>query len=128
AGVTLTLNGAAVNGGFLRGTGVFALTGNASLSGATTLTTTTVNQTGPATLTNFSNGGTLTNQSGQTLTLDGGVNASSGLLTVNGTTNVGNFVSNGRLAVNPGGTLNSNLGGLVLGGGSVTNIGIYNPN
>src|SRR5439155_23579388 len=37
------------------------------------------------------------------------------------------FVSNGQLTIPPGGTLNGSAGGLVLGGGSVTNIGIYNP-
>src|SRR5207253_2418644 len=59
-GVTLILNGATVNGGFLRGTGVFALSGNTSISGASTLASTTINQVGPATLTNFTNSGTFT--------------------------------------------------------------------
>src|SRR5207248_8966991 len=38
------------------------------------------------------------------------------------------FVSNGQLTIPPGGTLNGSAGGVVLGGGSVTNIGIFNPN
>ena len=42
AGVTLTLNGAAVNGGFLRGPGTFAVTGGTVLSGVTTAISTTV--------------------------------------------------------------------------------------
>ena len=55
-GVTLTLNGAAVNGGFLAsgGTGNFVLTGNAAVNGSTLFGGTTVDVTGPATLTNTS--------------------------------------------------------------------------
>src|SRR5262245_13151345 len=50
SGATLTLNSAAVGGGFLRGAGTLALTGNTVLSGTTTATSTTINQTGPATV------------------------------------------------------------------------------
>src|SRR5439155_3195743 len=49
------------------------------------------------------------------------------LVTINGTANVGDFVSNGRLAVNPRGTLTNSQWTMTFGGGSVTNIGIYNP-
>src|SRR5438105_4708816 len=54
-------------------------------------------------------------------------NGAAGLITVNGTANVGDFVSYGRVAINPGGTLANSQGNLAFGGGSVTNIGIYNP-
>src|SRR5439155_25789902 len=63
-----------------------------------------------------------------TATLTRFTNTSSGLMTVTGTANVSDFVSNGRLAVNPGGNLNNSQGTMTLGGGSVTTIGIYNPN
>ncbi|HEY1380555.1 MAG TPA: autotransporter-associated beta strand repeat-containing protein, partial [Gemmataceae bacterium] len=123
AGVTLTLNGAAVNGGFLRGAGTFALTGGTALSGTSTLTSTTVTQTGPASVANFSNGGAFTVGAGQTLTWNGGTNTSSGRLTVNGTVNATDFVSNGLLTVNPGGLLTHGGSDLVLGGGSTTFVG-----
>jgi fibronectin-binding autotransporter adhesin len=127
SGATLTLNGATVYGGFLRGPGSYVLTGGASLTGVTTFTSTTINQTGSASIVNFANNGNYTVGSGQTLNLSYGTNNSAGRFTVNGTANVGDFVSSGRVSINPGGTLNSTQGGLVVGGGSVTNIGIYNP-
>src|SRR5262249_17778858 len=99
SGATLTLNGATVGGGFLRGSGSFALTGNTAIVGTTTLTSTTSNQTGPASLTNFTNGGSLTNASGQSLAWNGGLNQSSGNITVNGAANVNDFVSNGVLSI-----------------------------
>src|SRR5205823_11121075 len=126
-GVTLTLNGASVGGGFLRGLGTFALTGNSALAGVTTFTTTNLNVTGTASATNFSNNGTVTIASGQSFAMNYATNGSAGLVTINGTANVGDFVSNGRLAVNPGGTLNNTQGTITFGGGSVTTIGIYNP-
>jgi fibronectin-binding autotransporter adhesin len=128
AGAALTLNGARVGGGFLRGTGSFILTGGAALNGASTLTSTTLVQTGPASVTNFSNGGTFTVSAGQTLDWNGGTNTSSGRLGVLGSVNAIDFVSNGQTTVAPNGSLNGGVGGLVFGGGSVTNIGIYNPN
>src|SRR5207248_120906 len=70
----------------------------------------------------------LTNATGQTLTWNGGLNQSSGLFTVNGTTNVSDWTSNGRVAINPGGTLTNGPSNLTFGGGSVTTIGIFNPN
>src|SRR5439155_23303536 len=72
SGVTLTMNGANVYGGFLRGAGTFALTGGAVLNGVTTFTSTTINQTGPASISNFANNGSYTIASGQTLTLSYG--------------------------------------------------------
>src|SRR5205823_9777366 len=129
SGVTLTMNGATIGGGFLRGGGMYALNGNTSLFGATTFSSTTMNVTGPASATNFSNNGTITVAAGQPLTMNFATNGAAGLLTINGTANVSDFVSNGRLAVNPGGTLaNTQTSTMVFGGGSVTNIGIYNPN
>jgi autotransporter-associated beta strand protein len=127
AGVTLTLNGAAVGGGFLRGAGTFVLTGGAALSGVTTYNSTAISQTGPASVNNLTNGGNFTNATGQTLTWGGGVNAAAGRLTVNGTANVSDWSSAGQVAVNPGGTMAAGAGGVVLGGGSVTTVGGYDP-
>jgi len=59
-GVVLTLDGATVGGGFLRGAGTFAVTGGTSLTGVTTFGSTTVSQFGAASYTNFTNGGLLT--------------------------------------------------------------------
>ena len=86
-----------------------------------------LNITGPASATNFSNNGTVTVASGQSFAMNYATNGSAGLVMINGTANVGDFVSNGRLAVNPGGTLTNTQGTISFGGGSVTNIGIYNP-
>ena len=121
-GVTLTLNGATVNGGFLRGAGTFVLTGGTALNGVTTLNSTTLNQTGPVAVTNFTNGGTFTITGGQTLTWNGGANTTTGRLTVNGTANVTDFASSGQLTIHGGGTLNNSGTPLVLGGGSRTTI------
>ena len=96
-GATLTLNGATVGGGFMRGAGTFALTSGTALSGVTTFGTTTLNQTGQAALTNFTSGGTLTNAAATTLTWNGGLNQSAGLFTVNGTAEVNDWSSNGIL-------------------------------
>jgi hypothetical protein len=127
-GVTLTLNGAQVGGGFLRGLGTFALTGNTALSGVTTFNSTNLNVTGPATTNNFSNNGTLTVAASQTFAMNYATNGAAGLFTIDSTANVGDFTSYGRTQVNPGGMLNNTQSTLVFGGGSTTFVGIYNPN
>jgi autotransporter-associated beta strand protein len=105
AGVTLTLNGAAINGGFLRGAGTFALTGGTTLTGATTLNSTTLNQTGSANYVDFSHGGTLTVAPGLATptTFDGFTNHGSGSITVGATSAVylADFQSYGTLTINP---------------------------
>ena len=122
-GVTVTMNGASVGGGFLRGAGTFALAGGTALNGVVTATSTNVNLTGPASVANFINGGNFTVGAGQTLAWNGGTNTSSGRLVVNGTANVKDFVSNGLVTINPGGVLANSGAPLVLGGGSRTLIG-----
>jgi hypothetical protein len=87
------------------------------------LTSTTVTQTGPASVANFSNGGAFTVGAGQSLTWNGGTNTSSGRLTVNGTVNATDFVSNGLLTINPGGVLVNSTSDVVFGGGSTTFVG-----
>lgn len=122
-GATVTLAGATVHGGFLRGAGAFALTGGTALSGVTTLTSTTISQTGPASVANFTNGGSFTVGAGRTLAWNGGTNTSSGRIFVNGTANVSEFVSDGQVNIPTGGVLNNSGSPLVLGGGSRTLIG-----
>jgi fibronectin-binding autotransporter adhesin len=122
AGVTLTLNGAAIGGGFLRGAGAFVLTNGTALNGVTTLTSTTLAQTGTVAVTNFSNGGNFTVSAGQTLSWNGGANTTTGRLTVTGTANVSDFASDGQLTIPSGGMVNNSGSPLFLGGGSRTTI------
>ena len=86
AGVTLTLNGASVVGGFLRGAGTYAVTGGTTLTGVTTLASTIINQTGSASYTNFTNGGTLTIAASVAgaISLNGFTNQGSGSITIGG--------------------------------------------
>jgi autotransporter-associated beta strand protein len=105
SGVTLTLNGAAVNGGFLRGAGVFAVTNGATLSGVTTVSSTALIVTGPGTFANHTNGGKLTVAAGPTnsATLDSFTNQGSGSIIVGATAtvNASEFQTYGTLTINP---------------------------
>jgi hypothetical protein len=123
AAQTLTFNGASVGGGFLRGPGTFALTGGASLIGSNTASGAVVNQTGAASVTNFTNNGQFTLAGGQALTWSNGTNTSAGRLIINGTANVSEFVSDGTITINPGGSINNSAVPMVLGGGSTTTLG-----
>ncbi|MEX2091678.1 MAG: autotransporter-associated beta strand repeat-containing protein, partial [Pirellulales bacterium] len=107
AGVNVTLNGASVGGGFLRGQGAFELTGGTALTGVATLTSTTVTQTGPSSVANITNGGSFTVGAGRTLDWNGGTNTSSGRLVVDGTANVSDFVSDGQVNIPNGGVMNN---------------------
>lgn len=122
AGQAITYDAATINGGFLRGAGTHILTGGSALNGATVNPSATVNQIGPVAVTNFTNNGNYTVEAGQTLPWDGGANTSAGRLTINGTANVGDFLSNGVVTINGGGAINNNGSSLVLGGGSRTTI------
>ncbi|HEY1378138.1 MAG TPA: autotransporter-associated beta strand repeat-containing protein, partial [Gemmataceae bacterium] len=95
AGVTLTLNGAAVGGGFLRGAGTFAATGGAVLAGATTSSSSTVTVSGPASFANFTNGGALAVTAGVAgpVTFSLFTNQPAGSVTVGATTGAGSTVS-----------------------------------
>jgi autotransporter-associated beta strand protein/probable HAF family extracellular repeat protein len=123
AGATVTLDGATVNGGFLRGTGAFDLTGGTALTGVTTFTSTAINQSGQASVANFTNGGSFTVGADQTLVWNGGTNTSSGRMVFDGTANVSDFVSDGQVNIPSGGVLNNSGSPLVLGGGSRTFVG-----
>jgi autotransporter-associated beta strand protein len=135
-GAALVMNGASVGGGFLRGPGTVELTGGTSLSGVTTQTNTTIVQTGSASVTNFTNGGSFTVGAGQTLAWNSGTNTASGRIVVDGTANVSDPMHlNGGLLVNNGnvtGTVNVNAGAIAMGSGffervNVNRGGAYSP-
>src|SRR5207244_7499819 len=99
-----------------------------SVTGGTSFAGPPIPHTAPVTLSNFTNGGPLTNPAGLTLTWAGGSNAASGQVTVAGTLNTSYWSSLGRTQVNPSGTLaNTQSSPMVFGGGSTTYVGIYNP-
>jgi T5SS/PEP-CTERM-associated repeat protein/autotransporter-associated beta strand protein len=137
AGVTLTLNGATVGGGFLRGAGTFAVTGGATMSGGTTFASTTISQTGPGSYSNFINGGTLTiaADSAGPITMNGFSNEGSGSMTFGARTAVGvaDFQSYGTININPANitqsfnettlVTNSGTSQLYFNGGSRTFVG-----
>ena len=135
AGQTLTVAGGRVNGGFLRGPGTLAVTGGTSLTGLTTYASAQVSVTGPATLTNFSNGGPLTIAPGLSAAtaLTGFTNQGSGSITVGAVSqvNASDFQSYGTLTLNPAvvgsnqQTLMTNTGSsaMYFNGGSRTFIG-----
>jgi autotransporter-associated beta strand protein len=131
-GATVSFSGATVNGGFLRssGTGNYVVgSGGVTLNGVTVFNGTPINQTGgPVSASNLTFGGTHTIAGGQTFTLNGGNYTASSQLTVNGTANVTDFTTVGKVSVvGTGQLVNTGTSPLVFGGGSVTNVGLYNP-
>jgi autotransporter-associated beta strand protein len=101
---TLTLNGAAVNGGFLRGT--FAVTGGTVLSGVTAGNSATVAVSGPASFVNVTNGGSLTVAAGLAAptTISQLTNQGSGTIAIGAGSAVSaaDFQTYGVLSLNPG--------------------------
>ena len=124
AGGTVQYNGATINGGYLRGPGTHTTLAGSSnfFNGSTTYNSTAFQQFGADTFTNFTNGGTLTNGTltnhGATLLWDGGINAASGRMTVNGTAVVQDLENDGFITINSGGVINNAVSDLVSGGGS----------
>jgi autotransporter-associated beta strand protein len=106
SGVTLILNAAAVNGGFLRGTGTFAVNGGTVLSGVTTASSTQVNLTARGSFVNFTNGGrmNITPPPAVPATFDLFTNQGSGAITIgqDSQVSVSDFQSYGTLTLNPG--------------------------
>jgi fibronectin-binding autotransporter adhesin len=129
-GVTLTLNGATIGGGFLNssGTGAFAVgAGGATIRNATVFAGTTINQTGgPLTADSLTFGGSHTLAAGQTFTGSNLNYTASAQVTVNGAANVQNLTSIGRITVTSGGTLTqtspTTSAPLTFGGGSVSTV------
>jgi autotransporter-associated beta strand protein len=130
AGVTLTLNGAAIGGGFLSGQGTFTATGGTAMTGVTTFGSTTINVTGAASFTNFSNGSALTVAANlpSPTTLTRFTNQGSAAITVGAGSqvNVADFQTYGTVTLSPGTTAVptqlTNTGGspLYFNGGSRT--------
>jgi fibronectin-binding autotransporter adhesin len=134
AGVTLTLDGASVFGGFLVGTGTFAMTGGSGLTGVTTYASTHLNVGGPASFSNFSNGSALSvaaNLAGP-VSMTRFTNQGSGSMTLGAGSqlNVSDFQTDGTLTLTPApsaaaATRLTNAGSspLFFNGGSRTFIG-----
>jgi autotransporter-associated beta strand protein len=105
AGAIVTYAGATVNGGFLRGAGTHAFTGGSVVFGSSTLNSSTVSVTGPATFTNFGNGGAFNIVAGLTnpVNFNGFTNQGSGSITVGATSpvNIADVQSYGTLTINP---------------------------
>jgi fibronectin-binding autotransporter adhesin len=104
AGATVTMNGAAVNGGFVRGPGTFVATGGTVLSGVTLQNSAVLNQTGPASYVNVSNAGVLSIAAGVTsTTMNGFVNQGSGAITLGATSAavIADFQTYGTITISP---------------------------
>ncbi len=117
-GGAIEYNNATVNGGFLRGPGTHTILPGttASFAGVTSFNTTNMIQNGTANLTNFTNGGQITN--GAVLNWDGGSNTASGRLTVNSTVNVLDWSNDGIMTISSAGVLNNSGSDLISSGGS----------
>ena len=123
AGGGAEYDGATVRSGFLRGPGTHTIISNAiqtTFHAVTTFNSTNVIQDGSASLVNFTNGGTFTNNA--PLLFNGGVNSTTGVINVNSTLDTYDVGNNGVVTVNSGGVINNQLGNLVSGGGSRTTI------
>ena len=105
AGQTLTLSGGSVGGGFLTGPGMVVVTGGSVLAGVTTLNSSVINQTGPASFVDITNGGALTVAAGLAgpAVFSGFTNQGSGSFTVGAVSvvNVADFQSYGTLTLTP---------------------------
>lgn len=126
-GATLTLNNALVGGGYLAGN--FATTGNTIIAGSTSQPSASISLGGSTALVNFNNGSQLTAGSGSTTSLMGFNNQPAGRVSVGaGVVNVQDFQSSGVINIFGTGQVN-NTGStpIVMGGGSVTNVGVYYP-
>jgi T5SS/PEP-CTERM-associated repeat protein len=112
---------ATIRNGFLRGPGTHTIIAGTTFNAVTTFNSANIVQNGPATLINFTNGGTFTNNSGG-LIFNGGTNAATGVINVNSTLNTFDVGNSGIITVNNGGIINNQIGNFVCGGGSRTTI------
>jgi hypothetical protein len=105
ADATVGLNNCTVAGGFLAGPGTFVVNGT-GMSGVTTANSAVISQTGVASFTNFSNGGSLTVGAGLPSNITRFTNQGSGSITANAGAelNVTDFQTYGTLTLNPGST------------------------
>jgi autotransporter-associated beta strand protein len=136
-GTTVSLNGASVYGGFLRGFGTFALSNGATLTGNSTFNTLSTTVTGTGSYINFSNGGSLgiTAGTGNVATFNGFINQGSGAISAGAQSTIlaTDFQTYGTFSINPATvtenfsqtTLMTNFGAsqLYFNGGSRTFLG-----
>jgi fibronectin-binding autotransporter adhesin len=123
AGGTVEYLAANVSNGFLRGGGAQVILpgGTSSFSGITTFNSAMIAQNGPASLTDYSNGGTFNNNA--PLTLVGVVNSTSGIMNVDNAVSTQDFTNDGVMNVAAGATVSNSLSSMYLGGGSRLTIG-----
>ncbi len=132
-GTMVTLNGAAVNGGFIHGPGTFTVTGGTALSGVTASANTVINQTGAGSFVNFSNSGSLTVAAGAAnpSSFASFINQGSGSITIGAgsAVNAADFQTYGTLTLTPNTTAtptiltNTGTTPLSFNGGSQTFLG-----
>jgi autotransporter-associated beta strand protein len=130
AGVTLTFNGAAVNGGYLTGGFATQAGSSNSFAGGNFVPSTTLTLNGNDSLVNYNQGGQLTINPGSSSSLTRTTNTTSGRITVGSgaSVSVSDFQSIGRIDVTGTGVLtNTGPSAMYFGGGSLTTIGGYNP-
>lgn len=115
AGAAVEYADTSVTNGILRGPGTHTLLAGSQnvLNAVTTFNSTTLVQSGTATFNNFSNGGKLF--SNAAASINGGSNASSGILNVNSTLATTDFSNNGVINIASGGVLANSGSSLVLG-------------
>ena len=123
AGATLTLNGAEIDGGFLKGPGTIATVAGAStlFSGSQAAASLTISALGADAFVNFAEKGTLNLAAGSSVTLSNVEIDAGGQFNVSGTASASDFLTDGQMTVV--GTL-TNVGsdGFTFAGGSVTTI------
>ncbi len=130
AGQTLTFNNAALGGGFLTGTFATQAGASTTFAGNTLNTSGALTLAGSDSLSNFVNSGVVNvNTAADSPTGSSFNNQPAGRLNIsNGTMSVADFQSAGQINVTANGTLvNSGSTPITLGGGSISNVGIYNP-
>ena len=132
AGQLVNFDHATVAGGFLRGPGTYTAGGGTSFVGVTTFASTAILETGVASYTNFTNGGTLSINANLAGAMNGFTNEGSGSLTIGAGSqiNVADFQSYGTADVDPGPSAaaatwltNTGTSPLSFNGGSRTFIG-----
>jgi autotransporter-associated beta strand protein len=123
-----TYSGATILGGFIRGAGTHVFGSQTYVAGSTIQSGTITSVTGPTTFANVTSAGSTT-VTGTIFLWDGGQLSAAGQLTVNSATSIDTraFESIGMLTLLGSGQMSHTVGSLVLGGGSVTILGQYNP-
>ncbi len=107
-----------IPGGYLRGPGMHRVlaAGTSRFEGATAFASAQIEQQGPLELVNFLSGAQI--DSAAPLVWEGGMNLSSGRLTVSSTAEMADWINDGVLSIAPGGVLDNHTSNLVSGGGS----------